>query len=122
MTKAKKSTLKIVFFVVFILALCLAVYFIFFNKIPAWDDLTDEEKISEFNKAISGGGSVYIRPGTNEFDTFVEDIKNIYLANGVYFDEDLFNSYYNSVNGNVYIKPGATLISVFDKPGSTKIV
>ncbi len=120
----KRKVIKIIIIVAVLLGLSFIVYYFFFKPIKPFEDLTDEEKIAEFEKAINGIGSVYIRPGSNEFDLIMEDIKGIYSANGLPFDEVLFSQYYNSVNGTPsnLSKPGGSVVSVFNKPGSTKIV
>lgn len=119
----KKKAIKIIIIIAVLLGLSFIIYYFFFKPIPAWEELTDEEKIIEFQKVLNGEASVYIRPGTNEFDALLQQMKEIYSANGISFDEILFTQYYNSVNGvdSNLSKPGGTVVSAYSKPGATQI-
>lgn len=120
----KKKAIKIIIIIAVLLGLSFIVYYFFFKPIKPFEELTDEEKVIEFQKAIDGTGSVYIRPGTYEFDSVMNQIKQVYIDNGIPFDEALFNNWYNSVNGSSsdLTKPGGSIVSIYNKPGATKII
>ncbi len=104
-------------------------YALFYKKTaPAWTTLSPEQKIDIWKLWLAGNGSIYIRPGTNEFDQMLQEAKALWEAAGLVWDEAAFLQQYESLNetaGGVYDpevtdKGGATVVSIYNKPGATK--
>lgn len=117
---------KIIVLVVVLLIIAALTYFIFFYEDYAtpWEDLSDEEKIQVFQQWFAGQGSVYIRPGTAEFDAMIEEVKALYEAAGIPWDEEEFISLYETANGayneDVSDHSGGSVISVSNRPGTNE--
>lgn len=115
---------KMIALVLMLLVVAVVVYFIFFNTTEAapWEELTPEEKINVFEDWFDGQGSVYIRPGTNEFDAMVAEVQQLYADAGIPWDEDLFIEMYEAANGvyneDVYDHSGASDVTIDNRPGT----
>jgi len=93
---------KIIVLVIVLLLIGAVVYFVFFSTPPEaapWDELTDEEKLTVFDEWFAGQGSVYIKPGTNEFFDLIDEVKALYEAAGLPWDEEAFIQMYEEANG-----------------------
>lgn len=101
-------------------------FFIYSAQAAPWDSLSDEEKIIEWDNFLSGTGSVYVRPGTDEFQDLLDEMQQLYAANGIAWDEDEFTTAYVAANGDQASDDGSTNaynpdepISVSNRPGTT---
>lgn len=117
---------KIIALVLILLVVGVVVYFIFFNTTTArpWEELTAEEKINVFEDWFAGQGSVYIRPGTNEFNAMVDEVQQLYADAGIPWDEELFIQMYEEANGayneDVYDHSGASDVTIDNRPGTNE--
>lgn len=92
---------KIIGLLIVLLIVAAVVYFVFFytEEAAPWTELTDEEKINVFEDWFAGQGSIYIRPGTNEFDAMIDEVKALYEAAGLVWNEEAFIDMYETTNG-----------------------
>jgi len=121
---------KIIVLLVVLLIIAAVAYFVFFTADEAtpWTDLTDEEKVDIFQDWFEGQGSVYIKPGTNEFDALIEEVKALYEAAGIEWDEQAFIEMYEAANGSGSSGSSSTgsssgsggAISISNRPGTNE--
>lgn len=123
---------KIIGLVLVLLIVAAVLYFLFFDTPEAepWAELTDEEKIQVFENWFAGQGSVYIRPGTDEFDAMIEEVKALYQAAGLVWDEEEFIYLYQTANGTGSSSTSTSAlsssgsggaISVSNRPGTNSV-
>lgn len=92
---------------------------------PPWDSLSPQQKIDIWQQWLNGHGSIYIRPGTNEFDAMLQEAKALWEANGLTWDEATFLAQYETLtttvggiyNPKVTDKVDATIVSITNRPG-----
>lgn len=127
-SKPKSKLLRRIAIVLILLSGAGLILFVLFYKktAPNWATLSPQQKIDIWERWLAGNGSIYIRPGTKEFDDMLQEAKALWEAYGLVWDEEAFLAQYESMNqtaGGVYDpkatdKPGAQVVSITNRPGT----
>lgn len=123
---------KIVALVVVLAILATITYVLVFTDLiiqhsaPAWETLDDNAKVNEFTNWLNGGGDIYFRPGTAEFQQYLDEMHAIYESLGLEWPAGLVDetvTTYGSTDAGVTDSSHGSVfnpIDIFNKPGTNE--